>query len=82
MKILQDPSCPHCPGTPETQIQGLWKCPKTAQVWVFINTVMEETCLTPIFIKEAMLGVYEENTTSCSNLVIVYRPGEKRGRDT
>ena len=72
MRVFQDPSCPHCPGTTESRIHRLWKCPKAAILWSFINEVLEETCLPPIFIKEAMLGDYKGNPTSCNNLVILY----------
>ena len=72
MKILQDPSCPHCPEIAESCIHRFWNCPKVAVIWSFINEVLEETCLPPIFIKEAILGDYEDNPTSCNNLVILY----------
>ena len=72
MKLIQDPSCPHCPGITESRIHRFWKCPKAAAIWSFIKEVLKETCLPPVFIKEAMLGDYENNPTSCNNLVILY----------
>ena len=38
-----------------------------------VNEVLEETCMKPIFKQEIMLGLYEENSTSSTNLIILYK---------
>ena len=43
MKVLQDLSCPFCPGIVETRTQRLWDCLQSSTVWGFVNKVLEET---------------------------------------
>ena len=72
MKVIQDPSCPFCPNVIETRIHRFWDCPQSKMIWQFVNKVLDTSCMKPIFKQEAMLGLYEESSTSNNNLIILY----------
>ena len=72
MKIKQDPFCPLCPNIIETRIHRLLECPHSKTIWVFVNETLIESCMKPIFKQEIMLGIYEESSSSTTNLIILY----------
>ena len=45
---------------------------KSQKIWNFVNRVLEETMDSPIFLKEAILGEYEESAATHRNLTILY----------
>ena len=72
MKILPSPHCHLFTQEENSRIHRLWSCPHSQKIWKFINRVLAETMDSPIFIKEAMLGEYEENAATHRNLTILY----------
>ena len=72
MQVIADPFCVFCPGIEDCRIHRLWSCPKSQRIWSFVNKVLEGTSDSPIFIKEAILGEYDEHPDSHRNITILY----------
>ena len=70
MQVIADPFCVFCPGIEECRVHRLWLCPQSQKIWNFVNRVLEETMDSPIFLKEAILGEYEESAATHRNLTI------------
>ena len=53
-------------------IHRLWSCSHSQKIWKFLNKILEEKMDSTIFVKEAMIGEYEENAASHRNITILY----------
>ena len=71
MQVIADPYCVFFPGIEDCRIHRLWSCPKSQNIWRFINKILEETSDSPIFVKEAILGEYNEHPDTHRNLTIL-----------